>query len=192
MFFRIITVVNFLFLVGFAGLYVMHDGNVGLGPESSFDIYALQEQVDEIEDKFDELYGEVVDPALDGDAVDPIDDTLKMTDGELQGYSDLRGYMVTEKGDVETAYFVVSKSSDDTLFDFIEEDDGYYLKIGCRKSSSIETPQYVINGYTYTTLRASTAQNQVDVRAFFTPGHGADSACSSYLNGLQLASDVNL
>ena len=134
-----------------------------------------------------------------------LEDTLTNEEG-LQGYVDLRGYMVTELREVygqerELAYFAFSEASDDTIIPALDRliDSGntvnrkssgtYYLSLGCEQNDGIENAVFNIYKDTYSDLKKSSSSNKITVRSFFgSNGYegGIDGPCLSNASGLQV------
>ena len=132
-----------------------------------------------------------------------IEDTLSNGENGLQGYVDLRGYMVTESQELfnsthQVVYFAFSESTDDTVTAALgalvdggntvnrRSGETYYLGLGCQVDDKIENNRFVVSGTMYDQLKSSSSANKVQVRAFFSPSPGVGGPCLSYASGIQV------
>jgi hypothetical protein len=196
-----LLIVNFLLLTA---LFV----GIGMQVSGAHDFLGINEMglSEEFLDEFEEVKEFVLDQKEAQEFVsssEELEDTLANETG-LEGYVDLRGYLVTEienlfGEDREKAYFAFSEATDETMFTALDVlvDQGnsvnrkngstYYLGLGCTKGDTVENHRFTIGESSYNELKDSSSSNKVMVRAFFTPDNfEGGGACLTYASGLQI------
>lgn len=196
-----LLIVNFLLLVAIiAALWAQVSGaydflgldDVGLSEEFLEDFEEVKNYVMEQKDAEEFVRSN-----------EELEDTLSNSEVGLEGYVDLRGYMVTESVEMfgdsyQVAYFTFNEATDETITAAIDAmvDGGntlnrrsgstYYLGLGCENDDQIENQNFNISSNSYKKLKKSSALDKIKVRAFFNPQPGTGGPCLSNANGLQV------
>jgi hypothetical protein len=203
---QVLTVLNTLLILTTIGLGVFGYQNYILATDQqATEAKAIVQKLEELEEfKTAIERNPLLDTAINAN------DTLVSENGELKGFTNLTGFLITEEVEEdEVVLFAYSESTDNSLEKFIDEiiqnnDDSifdkdqtyYYLPLGCVKTTTVEgqstTKEYDLNLPTETIakLEAATEAEQISVRAFFSGTKASENVCDSLVTNMQIAEAV--